>query len=173
MGTNPAKVMEGPRKGLRVLGREEDLGRAVVQSLTPEQKKVAIVNATASADILTAASRKAALTGQPSGLQASKLNAHQRELLQNLLAEYCNNMPEQVAEARQDQIKKAGMNLYFAWAGGENPGDPHYYRIQAPAFLVEYDDTQNGANHIHSVWRDYEGDFGLDLLKEHYQSSHR
>jgi hypothetical protein len=172
-GANPAEVREGPRKGLRVLGREEDLGRALVQSLTPEQKKVAIVDAKAPGDILTVASRKAALTGQPSGLQASKLNAHQRELLQNLLSEYCNNMPEQVADARQEQIKKAGANLYFAWAGGEQPGEPHYYRIQAPAFLVEYDDTQNNANHIHSVWRDFEGDFGLDLLKEHYQTSHR
>jgi hypothetical protein len=172
-GANPAEVREGPRKGLRVLGREEDLGRAVVQSLTLEQKKIAVVDAKAPADILTTASRKAALSGQPSGLPASKLNAHQRELLQNLLAEYCNNMPEQIADARQEQIKKAGANLYFAWEGGEQVGDPHYYRIQAPAFLIEYDDTQNGANHIHSVWRDYEGDFGLDLLKEHYQTSHR
>jgi len=172
-GANPAEVREGPRKGLRVLGREEYLGRAVVQSLTPEQKKIAIIDAKAPADILTTNSRKAAVNGQPSGLPASKLNAHQRELLQNLLAEYCNNMPEQIADARQEQIKKAGANLYFAWEGGEQVGDPHYYRIQAPAFLIEYDDTQNGANHIHSVWRDYEGDFGLDLLKEHYQTSHR
>jgi len=131
------------------------------------------VEAKAPGDILTVASRKAALTGQPSGLQASKLNAHQRELLQDLLSEYCNNMPEQIADARQEQIKKAGANLHFAWAGGEQPGQPHYYRIQAPSFLVEYDDTQNNANHIHSVWRDFEGDFGLDLLKEHYQTSHR
>ena len=172
-GANPAEVREGPRKGLRVLAHEEDFGRALVQSLTPEQKKVAIVNNTAPGDILTTASRKAALNGQPSGLQASKLNAHQRELLQNLLDEYCYNMPDQVAQAREDQIKKAGSNIYFAWAGGEQPGQPHYYRIQAPAFLVEYDDTQNNANHIHSVWRDFDGDFGLDLLKEHYQTSHR
>ncbi len=172
-GANPAEVREGPRKGLRVLANEEDFGRALVQSLTPEQKRAAIVNKDAPGDILTTASRKAALNGQPSGLQASKLNAHQRELLQNLLDEYCYNMPEQVAQAREDQVKKAGNNLYFAWAGGEQPGQPHYYRIQAPAFLVEYDDTQNNANHIHSVWRDFDGDFGLDLLKEHYQTSHR
>jgi hypothetical protein len=172
-GANPAEVREGPRKGLRVLAHEEDFGRALVQSLTPEQKKSAIVNKDAPSDILTTASRKAALNGQPSGLQASKLNSHQRELLQNLLDEYCYNMPDQVAQAREDQIKKAGNNLYFAWAGGEQPGQPHYYRIQAPAFLVEYDDTQNNANHIHSVWRDFDGDFGLDLLKEHYQTSHR
>jgi uncharacterized protein DUF3500 len=172
-GSNPAEVLDGPRKGLRILAREDDLGRDLIQSLTPEQKKTAIVSKEAPKDILTEASRKAALKGQPSGLEASKLNAHQRELLQNLLDEYVNNVPEQVAQARQDQIKKAGNNLYFAWAGGEQYRDPHYYRIQAPAFLVEFDDTQDNANHIHSVWRDFENDFGLDLLKEHYQSSHR
>jgi len=172
-GANPAEVREGPRKGLRVLGREEDLGRAVVQSLNPEQRKIAIVNKDAPGEILTGADRKAALKGQASGIPAAKLTAQQRQLLQNLLDEYCNNVPEELALAREEQIKKAGGNLYFAWAGGIETGEPHYYRIQAPAFLIEYDDTQNGANHIHTVWRDYEGDFGLDLLKEHYQTSHR
>ena len=172
-GANPAEVREGPRKGLRVLAREEDLGRAFVQSLTAEQKKIAIVSQDAPGEILTAADRKAALKGQPSGIPASQLTPQQRELFQNLLDEYCNNVPEQLAQIREEQVKKAGGNLYFAWAGGVNVGDPHYYRIQAPAFLIEYDDTQNGANHIHTVWRDLEGDFGLDLLKEHYQSSHR
>jgi hypothetical protein len=172
-GSNPAEVLDGPRKGLRVLAREDDLGRAVIQSLTAEQKKTAVVTGDVPKDILTEASRKAALKGQASGLEASKLNAHQRELLQNLLDEYVNNVPEQVAQFRQEQIKKAGNNLYFAWVGGEQYRDPHYYRVQAPAFLIEFDDTQDNANHIHSVWRDFEGDFGLDLLKEHYQSSHR
>jgi len=172
-GANPAEVREGPRKGLRVLGHEEDLGRTLIQSLNPEQKKAAIVSKDAPADILTTNSRKAALNGQPSGIQASKLDAHQKELLQNLLDEYCYNMPDQVAQGREEQIKKAGNNIYFAWAGGEQPGQGHYYRIQSPSFLVEYDDTQNNANHIHTVWRDFDGDFGLDLLKEHYQTSHR
>jgi hypothetical protein len=172
-GANPAEVREGPRKGLRVLANEDDFARTFVQSLTADQKKSAIVSKDAPADILTTNSRKAALKGQASGLEASKLNAHQKELLQNLLDEYCNNVPEQLAQAREEQIKKAGGNLWFAWAGGEEPGQPHYYRIQTPAFLIEFDDTQNGANHIHSVWRDFDGDFGLDLLKEHYQTSHR
>ena len=172
-GANPAEVREGPRKGLRVLGHEEDLGRAFIQSLSADQKKIAIVTAEAPKDILTEASRKAALKGQPSGIESSKLNAHQRELLQNLLDEYCNNVPEQIAQLRQEQIKKAAGNLHFAWAGSEQPGQGHYYRIQSATFLIEYDDTQNNANHIHTVWRDLEGDFGLDLLKEHYQTSHR
>ena len=172
-GTNPAEVKSGPRKGLRVLAREEDLGRELILSLSAEQKKVAIVSADAPKEILTEASRQAALKGQPSGIEASRMNAHQREILQNLLDEYCYNMPEQVAQTREDQIKKAAGNLYFAWAGGEQPGQGHYYRIQAPSFLIEFDDTQDNANHIHSVWRDYAGDFGLDLLKEHYQTSHK
>ena len=172
-GSNPAEVPDGPRKGLRVLAREDDLGREFLQALTPEQKKAAVVSQEAPKDILTEASRKAALNGQPSGLLASRLNPHQRELLQNLLGEYVDNVPEQVAQLRQDQIKKAGNQIYFAWAGGEKYRDPHYYRIQTPAFLIEFDDTQDNANHIHSVWRDFEGDFGLDLLKEHYQASHR
>lgn len=172
-GSNPEEVKDGPRKGLRILAREDDLARTLLQSLNPEQKKLAIVNKDAPKDILTEASRKAALNGQPSGIPASKLTSQQREALQNLLDEYCNNMPEQIAQTREDQIKKAANNLFFAWAGGEERGQGHYYRIQAPTFLVELDDTQDHANHIHSVWRDFEGDFGLDLLKEHYQTSHR
>ena len=172
-GANPAEVREGPRAGLRVLAAEEDLGRAVIASLDAEQKKVAIVDSKAYNDILTAASRKAALNGQPSGLPASKMTAAQFEKLTALLEEYAHNLPQQAAEVREEQIKKAGKSLYFAWAGGVSRGDPHYYRIQSTAFLIEYDNTQNGANHIHTVWRDFHGDFGEDLLKEHYQSSHQ
>ena len=173
MGANPAEVREGPRKGLRVLAREEDLGRELLTSLDSGQKAVAIVDKTAYKDILTAASRKAALQGQPNGLPAAKMNAKQRQLLEAVMAEYAKNMPGQIAEYRMNQIKKAGTNLHFAWAGVENRGGPHYYRVQAPTFLIEYDNTQNNANHIHSVWRDYQGDFGLDMLKQHYDASHK
>jgi hypothetical protein len=170
-GANPAEVREGPRKGLRALAAEEDLARDLLESLTPDQKKVAIVTSEAYKDILTSASRKAALEGQPSGLPAAKMTRKQFDLLETLLSDYASNVPEQLAQARMEQVKKAGTNLFFAWAGVEQRGGPHYYRIQAPAFLIEYDNTQNGANHIHSVWRDFNGDFGLDLLAMHYQSS--
>jgi len=172
-GTNPAEIKEGPRKGLRVLAREEDLGRQLVKSLTAEEKKTAIISPEAPKEILTEASRKAALNGQPSGLLASHMTAPQRAIFQSLLDEYCHNMVGEIDQTREEQIRNAGGNIYFAWAGGEEPGQGHYYRIQSPSFLVEFDDTQDNANHIHSVWRDYNGDFGLDLLKEHYQSSHR
>lgn len=172
-GANPAEVREGPRKGLRILGPEEDLARDLLESLTPEQKKIAIVTDKAFPDILTAASRKAALQGQPSGLSAAKMTRKQFDLLQALVADYANNVPEQLAATRMEHMKKAGTNLFFAWAGVEERGGPHYYRIQSPTFLIEYDNTQNNANHIHSVWRDFNGDFGLDLLALHYQQGHQ
>jgi hypothetical protein len=173
LGANPAEVREGPREGLRALAAEEDLGRDLFNALDAGQRKIAVVDQTAYKDILTAASRKASLDGQPSGLPASKLTAPQFEKLMALLSEYANNVPDQVAARRLEQIKRAGKNLQFAWAGEAQRGGPHYYRVQGPEFLIEYDNTQNGANHIHTVWRDLKGDFGLDLLQEHYKASHR
>lgn len=171
-GSNPAEVMDGPRKGLRVLANEEDLALDLVNSLTPEQRKTAIFDAKAPGDILTTNTREAALKGQPNGLSASAMTPAQRAKLQDLLEEYCSNMPEQVAELREAQIKKAGTNIWLAWAGGTEHHQPNYYRIQTADFLVEFDKTQSNGNHIHSVWRDFANDFGRDLLKEHYAASH-
>jgi Protein of unknown function (DUF3500) len=172
-GSNPAEVRQGPRKGLRVLSAEDDMGFEVLRTLDEPMRKVAIVDAKAYADILSAANRKAALAGQPSGLQASKMNAKQFEALRALTELYARNLPDDLAQRRMDQIDAAGRNAYFAWAGGVNPGDPHYYRVQTASFLIEMDDTQDGANHIHSVWRDLRDDFGGDLLRAHYETSHR
>lgn len=172
-GANPAEVRSGPRKELRALSREEDLARDLLASFREEQIAAVIVDKTAYGDILTAASRKAALAGQPSGLPAARMTVAQRAKLEALLREYAENLPAELADARMVRIRQAGGEIRFAWAGGTARGEPHYYRIQAPAFLVEYDNTQNNANHIHSVWRDFEGDFGLDLLEAHYRASHR
>jgi len=172
-GSNPREVLTGPRKGLRVLAQEEDLGRALMESLTADQQKTALVDKEAYKDILTTNSRKAALKGQPSGISAKQLNDKQFGLLTDLLNMYADNMPEQLAAARMQRVKAAGRNIYFAWAGVVEKGGPHYYRVQSPTFLVEYDCTQDKANHIHSVWRDFNGDFGEDVLKDHYASSHR
>ena len=172
-GSNPAEVREGPRKGLRTLAGEDDLGMELIHTLNEGQQKVAIVNPTAYEDILTAASRKAALQGQPSGLSASQMNATQFDALMALIEEYARNVPDELAEGRLAQTNQAGRNIYFAWSGGVNRGDPHYYRVQTPSFLIELDDTQDNANHIHSVWRDFTGDFGDDLLQQHYQASHK
>jgi hypothetical protein len=172
-GSNPAEVKQGPRAGLRTLFQEDDMGLAMVATLDAEQKKVAIVDQTAYKDIITFNNRTAALSGQPSGLLASKMNAKQLDALMALMEVYARNVPDQLAEAREEQIKQAGKNVYFAWAGGVNKGDPHYYRVQAASFLIEFDMTQDNANHIHSVWRDAKNDFGDDVLKTHYQESHQ
>lgn len=170
-GSNPAEVREGPRKGLRVLGAEEDKARALLDALTPEQKKTAIITDKAYPDILTTTERKAALQGQPSGLTAAKMTAAQRKLLDDLLMEYVDNVPDPLSAQRRERIKQAGNNVFFAWAGVVERGGPHYYRVQAPGFLIEYDNTQNNANHIHCVWRDFTDDWGVDLLEQHYQES--
>jgi hypothetical protein len=172
-GANPAEVRQGTRAGLRTLAREEDLGREFVKSLDDGQRATAVVDKTAPKDIITFDSRKAALNGQPSGLPFSRLNAKQKQLLTDLVSEYANNLAPEIAGTRMEQFRKSQDKLFFAWAGGIERNQPHYYRIQTPIFLIEYDDTQNEANHIHSVWRDFEGDFGLDLLAQHYQASHR
>ena len=171
-GANPETVKDGPRAGLRALAREEDLGRELVKALTDEQRSIAIVDKTAYKDILTSDSRKAALSGQPNGLPFAKFTAKQKEILTELVTDYASNFPPPVAETRLDQFRKTQDKAFFAWSGGIERGQPHYYRIQTPAFLIEFDDTQDNANHIHSVWRDFNGDFGLDLLAQHYQTSH-
>ena len=171
-GSNPAEVRQGPRKGLRVLSAEDDMGFELIRTLDEPARKVAIVDATAYKDILSTNSRKAALAGQPSGLAAAKMSANQFDALRALAELYARNLPDELAQRRMRQIEQAGRNAWFAWAGGTNPGDPHYYRVQTESFLIEMDDTQDHANHIHSVWRDLRDDFGGDLLKAHYETSH-
>jgi hypothetical protein len=171
-GANPAEVRQGPRKGLRTLAAEDDLGMQLMHALDEQNRKLAVVNPVAYEEILTAASRKAALQGQPSGLSASRMNATQFDALMALIEEYAHNVPRELEEGRIAQMNRAGRDIYFAWSGGINGGDPHYYRVQTPYFLIELDDTQNNANHIHSVWRDFNGDFGEDLLLQHYKANH-
>jgi hypothetical protein len=167
-GSNPGEVREGPRKGLRVLAGEEDWARRLVKLLNEEQRKIAVVSETAPKDILTGADRKAKpLT--PMGLPAARMNREQNELLKSIIKEYVHRYRPELAERDLKQIEQAGkQKLYFAWAGGLEPGQGHYYRVQGPTFLLEYDNTQNNANHIHAVWRDLENDFGEDLLRKHY-----
>ncbi|MEQ2007547.1 MAG: DUF3500 domain-containing protein [Limisphaerales bacterium] len=173
MGTNPAEVREGSKKGLRVLGVEEDLGRELVKSLSADQRKTAIFAEKAPADIITGAKVKAdRLT--PEGIAYAKLNAAQKDLLKRVVAEYANRVRSDVAKTDLAKIDKAGWDkVAFAWAGGLERGDGHYYRVQGPTFLLEYDNTQNNANHVHAVWRDFTNDFGEDLLKKHYEQSHK
>ena len=170
-GANPAEVREGPKQGLRALAAEEDLARALLRALDEKQRTQAVFNQVAPNDIVSFNSKKADPLA-PDGVQFNVLNARQRKMLEGLIDEYLTRMPEDVAGERREKLRKAGLEkVYFAWAGSGEPKSPHYYRVQGPTFLIEYDDTQNNANHIHSVWRDFDGDFGRDLLREHYQNS--
>ena len=169
LGSNPGEIREGPRKGLRVLGAEEDLARQLVRSLNDEQKKVAIYTNTAPREIITGNDRKAKAL-MPMGISAAKLNKAQTELLWQVIKEYVYRDRPELADQDLKRIKKGGAkNLHFAWAGSVEPKEGHYYRVQGPTFLMEYDNTQNNANHIHAVWRDFEHDFGDDLLRQHYE----
>ena len=171
LGTNPGVVRDGPRKGLRVLAGEEDLGRQLARSLDDEQKKTAVLPGDAPKDIITGNSRKAMLEN-PGGLPASKLNAEQKRVFMSLLDLYANRLRPEMAENDLRKIMEAGIEkVTFAWAGPTEPGMPHYYRIHGPTFLVEYDNTQNNANHIHTVWRDLQNDFGDDALRRHYDET--
>jgi hypothetical protein len=162
-------VREGTRGGLRVLAQEEDSARKLAKSLNEEQRKAAVVDGTAYKDILTAYQTRAKLEKQPPGIPASKLTAQQYEMLVAVLEEYAYNMPQEIAEKRMKQVRETAKDkLMFAWAGSIEAGKGDYYRIQSPAFLVEYDNTQNNNNHSHTVWRDFNGDFGFDVLAMHH-----
>jgi hypothetical protein len=171
LGAHPADVTDGPMKGTRALGAEEDLARALVKALREDQRKGAIVGSSPPSDILTGASRKAASLGEK-GLAWGAMTKDQHALLVRLVEEHAGAQRTEVAAARLDRIRAAGMEgVRFAWMGGIEKGQRHYYRIQGATFLIEYDNTQDDANHIHSVWRDFDGDFGEDLLAEHYKSA--
>jgi hypothetical protein len=171
-GTNPAEVREGAEKGKRVLGLQEDAGRALVMALDTAQRTTATINAVAPNEIVT--------TNQldikplaPEGIKFSAMTAAQRDLLTRLLDSYIGLMAPDIAADRMAKIKSAGMdNVAFAWAGPTERGQKHYFRVQGPTFLIEFDNTQNDGNHVHSIWRDFKDDFGRDLLREHVKASH-
>ena len=173
-GGNPGEVKKGPRKGLRVLGAEEDLGRALAKSLTDEQKKKAIVlENKAPKDILTSAEKKVDPL-KPGGLPHSAMTDDQKKQLLTLIQEYIGTHRWHLAKEDMKKITDADIDkVTFAWAGSMEPGEAHYYRVQGPTFLLEYDNIQNGANHPHAVWRDFDGDFGRDLLREHHEKAHK
>ena len=166
-GANPAEVRKGPKNGLRILGVREDLAFDLMNSLDEKQVEESIICDAAPADIVTFNSSKASLMTYE-GLPASKMNGAQKELLLALVSEYVNQVRTEVAEQKLADLKKTGLDhLHFAWAGPVTKDEPHYYRIHGGDFVVEFDNRQDGANHIHSVWRDVENDFAADVLREH------
>lgn len=170
-GSNPAEVQSGPHKGMRALAAEEDLAWDLLNSLSEPQKKLAVLSEKAPADIATSNTRKAAIQ-EDLGLSHADMTTEQRSRLKALVSTYASVQADEGFKHRMAGIEKAGWSkVKFAWLGSTVKGKGWYYRVQGPTFLIECDDTQNNANHIHSVWRDFEGDFGPDALAEHYQTS--
>lgn len=171
LGSNPHLVGEGSHSGWRLLGAEEDLARELMALLTEDELHQAIIEVEAPSDIVTGNARSVEMDRRE-GLAASEMGDAQRSALHQLLAEFLGNVDKDIAEAEMNRMFEAGLdNLYFAWAGSTEPGEGHYYRIHGPTILIEYDNVQNGANHVHSVWRDPENDFGDDLLRRHYEEA--
>ena len=177
-GANPATVPSGPKKGLRTLGEEHDAGWAVLDSLSDAQRRDAVISTRTYGDIVTSNKDKVEPL-DAAGIPGSKLDERQRALLWKIVELYASSFEPGLANARLDRARQGGIeNLRFGWAGSTTRGAPHYYRVQGPLFLIEYDASQDGGNHIHTVWRDFAGDFGRslsstsafgrDLLREHY-----
>ncbi|MEB2783027.1 DUF3500 domain-containing protein [Algoriphagus persicinus] len=171
-GANPAKIPSGPREGERTLPKEEDLGFELINSLSEEQREMAIFQQDPFFDIVTGKSAEVEPLS-PVGIMYGQLNRNQQLIFLKLLDEYLSTIPAEQAEKRMNSIKDEEINeVRFGWAGATVLGEGHYYRIQGKSFLIEFDNVQNEANHIHTVWRDFDRDFGRNLIREHYEKSH-
>lgn len=173
LGANPHRIPSGPREGERVLAAEEDLGRALLAMLDERQRAVAIVDAVAPPDIVLGPQRTAADAGPPRGLAYAAMTEPQREALLRLVEHYVQREQPRFAEADLARMRDRGLDaITFAWAGGIEVGDGHYYRVQGETFVIEYDNTQTNANHVHTCYRDLQRDFGGDWLRLHLARDH-
>ena len=170
-GVYPAEIKSGQNKGRRIIKDEEDIGFELINMLTGEQSSKAIFQLKAFNDIVTTnAIQVGPLT--PVGILAKDLTSQQKSILDKLIACHLASMPVDIAARRMKRIASEDFDqIRFGWAGGLMKGVAHYYRIQGKTFLIEFDNTTHNANHIHIVWRDFDGDFGADLLNEHYKKT--
>jgi hypothetical protein len=173
LGAHPATVPEShAQAGFKALGTEEAEGFRLLNSLSEAQKSTVLIASKSPGDILSGPGREASLT-QPAGLAFAAMTATQRQQAMTLIETYVRNAHPDVAQTELDKLTVAGIDaIHFAWAGSQTPGRPHYYRVYGPTLLIEYDNTQNGANHVHSVWHNPGNSFGQDLLRAHYQRAH-
>ena len=170
LGANPAEVRTGPHAGQRVLAAEEDLARQLMQSLNEADQKKALLAAVAPEEVFTVPDKPIDL-GTPAGLAFAKMPQPQQRQLERLIVQVVRTLRGELADEALQGIRDAGLErVHFAWAGGLAPGVGHYYRVQGPTFIIEYDNTQNDANHIHVVWHSLESNFGLDALQSHYKN---
>ncbi|HJN47114.1 MAG TPA: DUF3500 domain-containing protein [Acidobacteriota bacterium] len=173
-GGNPALVPEDSEvhAGLSPFSREQDLGFELLNSFDEGQRARVILAGEAPQDILTENFQRAEM-GAPEGISVADINDVQHAILKELMGVYGNRMNPALHDYQMAKIRQAGVErVHFAWAGSTEPGEGHYYRIQGPTFVIEYDNTQNNANHIHSVWRDFEDDFGYEPLRQHLAVDH-
>ncbi len=174
LGSNPAIVQQGPQKGKQALKEEADMAFSLLQSLSKEELKKAIIDTLAPNEIITFVSRKAMLA-KTTGIRYSEMANKQQQQFLQLINIYVHRYTKVFADEMLKEIQQAGLNnLYFSWAGAQEPmiGKAHYYRIHGPTIIIEYDNSQNRANHVHSVVRDLKNDFGGDQLLQHYKSQH-
>jgi hypothetical protein len=172
-GANPGRVPHGHHHhGFRLLGAEEDAAFGLIRSLEGKLRETAVIGDRSLGDIVSGPGRETALNNFE-GVPLARLNEAQQDGLMRILALYAGTMRKEIADAAMLRLRETGIErLHFAWAGSLEPGRPHYFRIHGPSALVEYDNTQNGANHVHSVWIEPGGVFGRDLLKAHYRDAH-
>jgi hypothetical protein len=173
MGANPAKIPKGPRAGQRTLEHEQEVGLALVRSLDTALRGRAVIAADSFGDIVSGPNRRE-LFATRQGIPLGALSGEQRAMAMRLIEIYARNMRAEIADEELRRVREAGVEqVHFAWAGPIDPARPHYYRVHGPTLVIEYDNTQNDANHIHSVWHDPVNDFGADLLRAHYEHGHR
>ena len=167
VGADPALIPSTKHVGLRVLSKEEDYGIKLINALDTSQQQIATLSQDVPKDIITNPNNPDRITTYY-GIQGKALNSNQKEILLQLIEEYINNLENQKANEFLSKIKTSGIdNIYFAWIGSYKRKSPHYYIINGPDFIIEYD-NQNKGNHIHAIWRDKTNDFGEDLLKKHH-----
>ena len=175
IGSEPAVIPSGPDAGRRLLGLEEELARELAAGLDPDQRSLGISAEMAPDDILTRHDPVADPSLLPAGIGRDLLRPDQQELLDQLVRRYLDRAPAAYADRCWREAEEAGLDrIRFAWAGPteRGPGNGHYYCVTAPDFLIEYDNTQDDANHAHSVWRHLRDDFGADPLRAHYAAHH-
>jgi hypothetical protein len=173
LGAHPAEVRDGPLKGMRALAREQDLAFELMRRLDSSQRRKALFATRSLGDIVSGPGRSQDLKLSV-GLPLAEMTPAQRDATIRLLEEYVRNVRDDLATAQLRSVHEAGIDrLYFAWAGGLEPDQAHYYRLHGSTLLIEYDNTRNDANHIHSVWHDVRNDFGADLLRAHYETGHQ
>jgi hypothetical protein len=173
VGANPAEVPKdingGPRKGQRAMADEEDRAFELLRSLTPTQRNLAVFSAQSYGDIVTRNMAKADSL-EPAGIVFNDLSGAQQAQLLRIVEAFASLAEPSLAEQRLERVRAGGLDtIRFGWAGATERGQPYYYRIQGSGFLIELDNR--GGNHIHSVWRDFNGDWGRDVLAEHYKRS--